>query len=410
MKKEMLLHYVWKHRMLPLGTLRTTEGQEVEVIDPGLHNRSDAGPDFFNAKVKIDGTLWVGNIEVHIKASDWYRHRHDTDEAYDNVILHVVEQADMDVETSQGKSLNTIELPIPQQLCEDYQELLMADKYPPCHRIIPTLPTLKVHSWLSALQTERLEQKTNAIVGRVKALEGSWDDAYFATLARSFGFGVNGDAFDTWAMTQPTKAAGHHRDDLFQVESIFIGQAGLLGKVDGKYAKEYDYLRRKFGLDPMDSSLWRYLRTRPQNFPHVRLLQLARMFHERRTSLANLIECNSIEEIGKLYDIKGKKLELLIMNTAVPTIFAYGRLHSKETLCERAFELLEALKAEDNNIIRMWQECGITATSASDSQALIQLKKEYCDRKDCLRCRFGNDFLTSSYKNAFLHEGEDSNR
>lgn len=407
MEKEKLLHYVWRHKILPLGTLRTTDGKEVEIIDPGMHNRSDAGPDFFNAKVKIDGMLWVGNIEIHIKASDWYRHRHDTDEAYDNVILHVVELADMDVETSQGKTLTTIELPIPQQLCEDYQELLMADRYPPCHRVIPSLPKLKVHSWLTALQTERLEQKTTAILQRVKRLDGSWDDAYFATLARSFGFGINGDAFDTWAMMQPTKAAGHHRDDLFQVESIFIGQAGLLDRVDDRYTKEYAYMRHKFGLEPMDSALWRYLRTRPQNFPHVRLLQLACMYHERRTSLASLLECHTVDEIGKLYNIKGKKLELLVMNAAVPSIFAYGRSHANEALCERAFELLESLKAEDNNIIRMWQDCGITATSASDSQALIQLKKEYCDRKDCLRCRFGNDFLTSSYKNAFLHEKDD---
>ena len=390
--------------MLPLGGLKTTEGESVEVIDAGVYNRSDAGPDFFNAKVRIGGMLWVGNVELHVKASDWYRHRHDSDTAYDNVILHVVETADFDVENSKGEKITTVVLPIPPRLCDSYQELLMADKYPPCHSIIPYIPRLKVHSWLSALQTERLEQKTGAIENRVKALGGSWDGGYFATLARSFGFGINGEAFEIWAMTNPTAAAGHHRDDLFMVEAIFLGQAGLLQRVDEKYTKEYEYLRKKFGLEPMDSTLWKYLRTRPQNFPHVRLLQLARMYHEQRTSLASLLECHSIDEIGRLYNIKGQKLQLLVINTAVPAIFAYGRTHAKEQLCERALSLLDVAKAEDNTIIRLWAECGLKAENAGDSQALIQLKKQYCDRKDCLRCHFGYDFLTSEVKNAFFHE------
>lgn len=406
MEKEKLLHLVWRHKMLPLGTLRTTDGKVIEIIAPGTYNSSDAGPDFFNAKIKIDGMTWVGNVELHIKASDWYRHRHDSDPAYDNIILHVVELADMDIENTKGEKITTLILPIPTELKDGYEELLQEDKYPPCHRIIPMIPRIKVRSWLTALQTERLEQKTDAIAKRVKLLNGSWDDGYFATLARNFGFGINGDAFETWAMTNPTKAAGHHRDNLFQVESIFIGQAGLLEKIDNKYAKEYEYLRYKFGLEPMESSLWKYLRTRPQNFPHVRLMQLAAMYHERRTALASLIECHSIDDIGRLYGIKGQKLNLLIINTAVPAIFAYGKSHANETLCERALTLLEEMKAENNNITRLWAECGIKADNAADSQALIQLKKQYCDRKDCLRCRFGNDFLTSDYRNAFLHEEE----
>ena len=204
----------------------------------------------------------------------------------------------------------------------------------------------------------------------------------------------------------PMSAAAKHRDNLFQIESMFLGQAGLLGKVDEKYSKEYEYLRHKFGFQPMNAALWRYLRTRPQNFPHVRLLQLAQMYHERRTGLSELLECKDVKAIGKLYDMKGTKLALMVINTAVPAIFAYGRHHAKEQLCERAFNLLEALKAEDNNIVRMWADCGLEVNDAGGSQALIQLKKEYCDHKDCLRCRFGHDFLTGEYRNAFLSEGE----
>ncbi len=390
--------------MLPLGTLRTTAGDEVEVIAPGMYNRTDAGPDFFNAKVKVGGVLWVGNVELHTKASDWYRHRHDSDAAYDNVILHVVEEADMDVTTSQGKVIPTLVLPVPKRLRDDYTELLHCDRYPPCHKIIPTLPALKTRSWLAALQTERLERKTRDITSRVERMHGSWEDAYFFTIARDFGFGINGDAFDTWAQSLPLRAVDHHRDNLFQVESIFLGQAGLLDRVDERYRKEYAYLQRKFGLQPMDTAQWRYLRTRPQNFPHVRLTQLARLHHEHRTGLSALLACKDVKGIARLYEMKGTKLALMVINTAVPTIFAYGRHHAKEELCDLARDLLEQVKAENNNIVRMWAECGLSVTDAGESQALIQLKTCYCDTKNCLRCRFGYEFLTSDYRQGFLSE------
>ena len=401
---ERLLHYTWRHKLLPLGKLTTTDGRMVEVIDPGLYNNSDAGPDFFNAKVKVDGILWVGNVEIHIKASDWYRHHHDKDSAYDSVILHVVQQADMEVKTSQGKTLTTLELPVAEELKQDYEGLIHSDKYPPCYKIIPRLPSLKVHSWLSSLQVERLQQKTSAIVERVQKTKGSWEAAYFVTLSRNFGFSINGDAFETWATMMPMNALAHHRDNLFQIESIFIGMAGLLDKVDPKYSQEFAYLQKKFELTPMDATLWRYLRTRPQNFPHVRIMQLAQMYHEQRTSLSQLLNCKNSKEISTLYNIKGAKLDLLIINTVVPTVFAYGRYHAKEEYEDRAFDLLEAVKAEDNNIVRMWQECGLDVHSAGDSQALIQLKKEYCDKKNCLRCRFGYEFLSGEYRNAFFSE------
>ena len=401
---ERLLHYTWRHKLLPLGKLTTTDGRMVEVIDPGLYNNSDAGPDFFNAKVKVDGILWVGNVEIHIKASDWYRHHHDKDSAYDSVILHVVQQADIEVKTSQGKTLTTLELPVAEELKQDYEGLIHSDKYPPCYKIIPKLPSLKVHSWLSSLQVERLQQKTSAIVERVQKTKGSWEAAYFVTLSRNFGFSINGDAFETWATMMPMNALAHHRDNLFQIESIFIGMAGLLDKVDPKYSQEFAYLQKKFELTPMDATLWRYLRTRPQNFPHVRIMQLAQMYHEQRTSLSQLLNCKNSKEISTLYNIKGAKLDLLIINTVVPTVFAYGRYHAKEEYEDRAFDLLEAVKAEDNNIVRMWQECGLDVHSAGDSQALIQLKKEYCDKKNCLRCRFGYEFLSGEYRNAFFSE------
>ncbi len=427
---EELLHYTWKHRLLPLQPLETTDGRPVEVIDPGLHNRN-AGPDFFNAKVRIGDTLWVGNIEIHLKASDWYQHGHDRDPRYDNVVLHVCETIDRDVMTSDGKYLPQLQLTIPQTVREHYEELLQTDQYPPCYRIIPDLSRLTVHSWMAALQTERLERKTEDIRHRAERLGGSWEDAFFVTLARNYGFGINGEAFEEWAYNVPLSAVGHHRDDLFQIEAIFMGQAGLLelGTIpahyqqdalnDGYFARlrnEYQYLAHKFSLKPMDVSHWNFLRLRPQNFPHIRISQLANLYYQQKLGLSALIECQTVNDLKTLLhtqvtpywethytfgslSAKNEKhlsygsLNLLMINTAIPMLFAVGRHRQREDLCDRAFDLLEQLKPENNYIIRLWQQCGLEVRSAGDSQALIQLKKEYCDRRNCLRCRFGYEYL-----------------
>ena len=416
--------------MLPLRELTTSDGRELEIIDPGLHNRN-AGPDFFNAKIKIGGMLWVGNVEIHDRASDWYQHGHDSDPRYDNVVLHVCEVVDTEVHTSEGHYIPQVQLSVPQQVREHYEELLKTDQYPPCYRIIPDLTPLTVHSWMAALQTERLERKTEDIRHRAELCGGSWEDAYFVTLARNYGFGINSDAFEQWALNVPLSAVAHHRDDLFQVEAIFMGQAGLLeldaipkhyqedALADGYFARlrnEYQYLAHKFGMKPMDTAHWNFLRLRPQNFPHIRLSQLANLYYEGRASLSQLIDCTTVDELktlltthvtpywethytfGSLSSKNTKRLSassinLLIINTAIPVLFAVGRHRQKEELCDRAFDLLEQLRPENNHIIRLWQQCGLPVRSAGDSQALIQLKREYCNRRDCLRCRIGYEYL-----------------
>ena len=416
--------------MWPLEGLQTTDGREVAVVDPGLHNHN-SGPDFFNAKVKIGGTMWVGNVEIHDKSSDWYLHGHEQDAHYNNVVLHVVGVADREVQTQAGDFVPQMILPIPASVHDNYEELLRTDAYPPCYRIIPELTRLTVHSWMAALQTERLEQKTIAIQQRVKEAGGSWEDAYFQTLARNYGFGINGDAFEEWARHIPLQAVGKHRDDLFQIEAIFMGQAGLLepetipeqyrenalkeGYVT-KLRNEYLYLAHKFSLKPMDASLWRFLRLRPQNFPHIRISQLANLYYERQAGLSVLLDSQDVVALSSLLrtqvtpywethytfgseSIRNAKhlspfsINLLLINTCVPILFAYGRHAMREDLCDRAFDILEQLKAENNHIIRMWKECGLPVETAGDSQALIQLKREYCEKRECLRCRIGYEYL-----------------
>ena len=419
---EELLHYTWQHRLFPVAPLATTDGAPVEVIDPGLHNR-DAGPDFFNAKVKIDGTLWVGNVELHCRASDWRRHGHDADPAYNSVVLHVVGEADCEVRTAEGRRLPQLRLEVPASLRDNYRMLLAESHYPPCYRVVPRIGRFVVDSWLSALTVERLESKAGRIAGLVRTTVADWEYVCFATLARNFGFGVNGDAFEEWARHVSLQQIGKHRDSLFQVEAYFLGQAGLLADESAapddyylRLREEYLFLARKFSLTPMPAERWRFLRLRPQNFPHVRLSQLARLYHEGRAEFSRLLEADGPDALRaclatsvtpywethyafghesprRSKALQRASLDLLIINTVVPLFFAYGRWRHDEALCERAFALLEQLGAENNFITRSWRAAGIRVESAADSQALVHLRRNYCDRKDCLRCRFGYEYL-----------------
>ena len=420
---EQLLHYVWKHKIFPLKELKTTTGQQVEVIDTGLAN-TDTGPGFFNAKLKLDGVLWIGNIEIHERSSDWFKHGHHADAGYNSVILHIASEIDTEISRSNGERIPQIQLICPEAVRTNYKELLETDSYPPCYRIIPSLPPFTAHSWMSALQMERFEQKATLLNERLKRCQGNWEDAFFITLARNFGFGLNGDAFETWAHRLPFRAVDKHRNDLFQIEAIFFGQAGILEDSDGdgyylRLKKEYTYLQHKFGLIPMDASLWRFLRLRPANFPHIRIAQLACLYHRAYGLLSRIMETETLQGVRDIlkggtseywlthYTFGGSSpsrpktlsntsLDLLIINTVVTFLYAYGLHKGNRVLCARAGSFLEELKAENNYITRMWEQCGMKASNAADSQALIQLKKEYCDKKKCLYCRIGYEYLKRS--------------
>jgi hypothetical protein len=418
---EHLLQYVWMHKIFPLKLLRTTEGIPLEIIDTGIHNR-DAGPDFFNAKVKLGDTVWVGNVEIHDKSSDWYRHGHDKDRAYDSIILHVVGNPDTEIFRPDGQCIPQFQLICPESVCQHYDELLLADYNPRCRKVLPLLSTFDIHSWMSTLGVERLEQKTNAIRQRVSRCNGSWEDAFFVTLSRNVGFGLNGDAFEQWAYHLPLKAINKYRDDLFQVEAFFFGTAGLLEEAQGddyflRLKKEYEYFKHTFQLrKSLNISLWRQFRVRPNNFFEVRIAQLAALYHHSYSLFPRFMDIQMPVDVCSLLDVQtspywdthfsfthpspeNKKrwgsnaMQLIIINTLVPVLYAYGKHTGKEELCERAFHFLQELKSEQNFIIQQWQNLGVKAESAADSQAIIQLQKEYCEKKKCLHCRFGYEFL-----------------
>lgn len=428
---EELLHYVWKHKLFPLTELKTIDGKVVEVLDPGLAN-PNAGPDFFNAKVIIDGTTWVGNVELHLKASDWFLHHHDEDERYDSIILHVVEETDATIHRRNGLLIPQLVLPIPDHIRSRYDELLHEDHYPPCYRTAGDLNKLLMHSWMSALLCERLEMRCQQIVERYEQHEKNWNDALYSTLARAFGFGVNGDAFDAWARSIDFRAVDKHRDNLMQVEAFFFGQAGLLAAealptyyreeaARDPYCQqlrhEYAFLAHKFGLKPIDTALWKFARMRPDNSPFVRMAQLAMLYHNGEVSVSALLDAPDKDSLLALLrtgtssywnthftfgstptadrpKIMGDStLELLLINTVAPFLFAYGRHKADQLSQEKAIDLLEQLPAENNFIIRGWRDCGIEVANAADSQALIHLKRCYCERKECLRCRIGYQYL-----------------
>lgn len=431
---EQLLHYVWKHKLFPLKPLKTTGGLPLEIIDPGLSNPNE-GPDFFNAKIKVNGVLWVGNVEIHLRASDWYRHGHDQNEVYNTIILHVASDIDVQVYRKNGEAIPQLELHFPPYLIENYTELIKTTHYPACYKIIPGLSNFLLHSWMDSLRVERFEQKTKQIRRRLEQYNGDWERTFFITLARNFGFATNSDVFELWAQTIPLGAVNKHRDDLFQIEAIFFGQSGLLkepmtqgnttapGNSSVSYPerlwKEYAYLKHKFELKASENLHWKLLRLRPANFPHIRMAQLAKLYHERQGLLSQLMETEQLEEVRKLLKVdtsaywhthytfedeapflsktmSDSSIDLLIINTVIPFLYAVGKHREKEDMINRASFFLEEMKAENNYITRMWSECGLTAEHAGDSQALIQLKKNYCDPKKCLFCRIGYEYFKDS--------------
>ncbi|MEI6752957.1 MAG: DUF2851 family protein [Paludibacter sp.] len=419
--KESILHFVWQNKLFTAHQLTTTDGEQVEIIDVGRNN-TDAGPDFFNAKVKIGDTVWAGNVEIHVNSSDWNRHNHQSDVAYDNVVLHVIHNADDDVYRTDGERIPQLKLIFPQHIEDNYESLLIHKQWIACSDKLNQIPTIFIESWKNALLTERLEQKMNVIEQVLSATNQHWEEAFYITLARSFGFGTNSHAFESLAKSLPLTVLGKHKDNLFQLEALLFGQASLLG-VDNAVSyvielrKEYDFLRSKFSLNPIDGSQWKLLRLRPDNFPHIRIAQFASLIHSSSKMFSKIVEQPEIEFLKQLFvckpstfwnnhylfdtesPLKNKTLGIqsvnsILINTVVPFLFCYASHKNDELLKDKALQILEQIPSERNSVVTNWLNAGLTSTTAYDSQALLQLKKQYCDEKKCLRCRIGHKVLT----------------
>lgn len=420
---ERLLHYVWKYKLYTATPLITTEGRPVQVIDPGMQN-TDAGPDFFNAKIKIDGTLWVGSVEIHDKSSDWLLHHHDTDKAYDCVILHIIGFNDFQPVRTNGNPIPQMLLTVPENILRSIDWLLYREAALPCLDHITGIASLHIACWMEALLSERLERKTHDIFLLLDAYQTDWNEVFYITLTRNFGFGVNNDAFERLAKSLPLRCIQKQRSSHSQIEAMLFGQAGMLEEENDDHyyrllQREYDFLRHKFGLSPMEDFVFKNLRTRPVNFPYLKVAQLAALWVRYDTLFSAILEARSTGEIKKYFRIppsgywethyhfryasprKEKTigenaLNILLINTVVPMLFAYGLHNKRPEYCERATRLLESIPPEKNTIVTTFYNAGITVRHAGDSQALIQLKREYCEKKKCLYCRIGFRMLKTT--------------
>jgi hypothetical protein len=419
---EEFLHYIWKHALLDRSKLKTTEGKPIEIIQTGLHNH-DSGPDFFNAKLKIDDTLWAGNVEVHINASDWNAHKHQHDKAYKNVILHVVWNNDTDISLPGGYAVHALELKnfVPNTIRAKYEELKNSARRIPCENEIHHVNEMVWHSWMDRLVAERLERKTDNISTKLKASVNDWEETFYQTLLRNLGNPINTEPFERLGRSLPYKIIAKHRPNVMEIEALLLGQAGLLeGNFKDEYAqklkKEYTYLQHKYGLTPITKAEWKFMRIRPPHFPTYRLAQLAAILTKHGRLFRLMMEAEKVEDVIKLlsvppseywlthysFDKQSRKtsgimgkpmIEMLIINAIVPLLFIYGKNTANVEVSDKALELLHELKAESNSIIKKWASLKINAEDAYETQALLQLKKEYCDQRRCVHCAIGHDLL-----------------
>ncbi|MFW6043713.1 MAG: DUF2851 family protein [Marinilabiliaceae bacterium] len=416
---EEFLHFIWQHKLYNPGVFYTSQDQLLEVIDPGLHNRN-AGPDFFNAKIKLDGILWAGNIEIHKFASEWFRHGHQNDPLYDNVILHVVVHHDENAYSSKGRVLPVWCMDIDDAIEARYRSLYDHRGWIACEKKVSAVPTIEFNSWIERMLAEKLEQKTSEIEKLLQRYNNDWEEVFYVVLARNFGFGLNGEPFERLARQTPWRIVGRNADSQVKLEALFLGQAGFLDKLvcDDEHTallgREYAVLRQKYGIEPLPEYVWKFLRLRPVNFPTIRLVQMAALFASSPSLFNAFLECEMLARVRELLRVSplsywdhhyrpgvvGKKrtkmlgrqaMDLIIINTVVPFFFAYGRLRGRASLEQKAIDWLTEMPPESNTIVKNWEHFrnGKVVPSAAESQGLVYLKRNYCDHQKCLYCRIG---------------------
>ena len=412
---EILLHYIWQQRLWADTPQATTEGVAVEILSVGQHNR-DAGPDFSHAHLRIGTQEWVGNVEMHIRASDWRHHRHHTNPAYDNVILHIVCEADEPTYNSRGEQIPQCVLRYPHnqdylsQLFSAAQQMDSAWATIPCHQALLRHAALLTQGWRDALLLQRMQCRQEGIQQLLAITKQNWAEAFYITLAHNFGFHTNSLPFETMALQTPLSYLLKHRDSLFQITAMLLGQSGLLTEQtvrsdeEGALLREYRFLQRKFNLQPIDAVMWKRGRLRPQNAPERRIRQFAQFICQSEWLFSQMLQQSTVNDLRQLLcpqpmampslisppPAMGKKsIDILLINTLLPYRYAYALAHSDEQGAAMALSLMQEIPAEDNTIIRQWRLLGQQVNSAADTQALIHLYQHYCQNERCIHCEVG---------------------
>ncbi|OYT17698.1 MAG: hypothetical protein B7C24_01255 [Bacteroidetes bacterium 4572_77] len=418
---EDFLYYIWQYQLFETP-LFTTNGEEIVLLKTGMQN-TDSGPDFFNARLKIGDTIWAGNIEMHVKSSDWERHGHQNDKAYNNTILHVVFICDSLVQTQDQQKLKCLELKdiINIQLLKQYDYFLQNRNWIPCSHQLDEVRALTWNNWLERLMMERLEEKSAFVEEQLKNSKNHWEQAFFISIAGYFGQKINILPFQILARTIDLNIIAKHKNNLFQIEALLFGQAGML-QIDCKeiyhkeLKKEYEFLSAKYQLTPMPYHLWKYMRLRPAAFPDIRIAQMAQLLNKTEFLFSKILEISKLDQLQELFKVEAssfwdthyrfdvnspkRKKRLgessrngLLINAIIPYLFVYGKNQAKNEYIDRSLHLLSQMKAEKNHITKGFTKHGKAAKNALESQAQIQLKQHYCQLKKCLNCPVGFELL-----------------
>ncbi len=421
---ESFLHYLWQMQYFNKADLRTTDGEKIEILSPGTLN-THAGPDFANARVKIGDMGWVGSVEIHTHSSTWLEHHHDHDRAYDNVILHLVWQHDKAILRNDKTLLPTLELRgrVDEALIKTYRQLIGSSFSIPCQRSLPNIDELTKISMMERALFQRLERKANDVIALYEQNGNSWEETFYQLLARNFGFKVNAEPFYQLAKLLPLRILMKQANKLEHVEALLFGQAGFLetSKADDyqrMLQREHRLLAQKYSLQQnrMSKAQWRFLRLRPANFPSLRLAQFSAVLHQRQNLFSTVLESDGLKNLirlftapigsywmehyhftkksrGAVHDLGAASQENILINTVVPVWVAYGKQTDQQRFVDRAVEVLQELPAEENKITRTWSNLGMTARTAFDSQAMLELFNNFCQQNGCLNCAIGASLM-----------------
>lgn len=420
---EKFLHYLWSMKLLRNNLLETVTGEKIQVISAGDHN-TDAGPDFLNTRLRIGDTLWAGNVEIHLKSSDWVAHHHQHDQAYDNIILHAVFEDDLPIHRGDGSRIPCMVMKhqFDPAIYEQYKALMGSHSRIPCEPHIHKVPAMVIRHWMHRLMIERMEVKIQPLLSALRENQNNWEETFYQFLAMSYGSRLNAEPFLQLARALPLKVLARHKNNLLQLEALLFGTAGLLAEeFSDEYPqmlkKEFSFLMKKYGLVPLKKHAWKFLRLRPANFPTVRLSQFSQLIFSSSHLFSKVVDTLDINQVCACFDVTASgywdnhylfehrshlqpkvfgrtATELLIINTIVPFLFLLGKQRGESHLCERAIIFLESIPAEENKILKTWNSMGIAFHDAFESQALLQLHNHYCKNFRCLECAIGHQVLS----------------
>lgn len=421
--KEEFLHYIWQLQLFQPLDLQTSQGEKVTIVHPGTLN-TNAGPDFINAKIYISDTLWVGNVEIHTHASEWRKHQHQHDAAYNNVILHVAYIHDSPIFNHLQLEIPSIELRsrIRFETQFTYEKFLEQSHTIPCASAWKSIPNELIHTWLERLLIQRIERKSDDLALQLERNQNHWEQTFYEAIAQQFGFKVNAQPFLQLAQSIPITLLAKHKNNLFQLEALLFGQSGLIPTATSEpyilqLQKEYAHLQQKYQLTPLPTSIWKFARMRPIGFPTVRIAQFAQLIHQSSQLFSHCIQEEKLASVQALLAVqiktpfwlqhyhfhkpaktKNKKLgkdavNSIIINCIIPFLFLYGKHLEQEAYIEKALDWIKAIQPEKNSIINNWKKIGIEIADAGQTQSLIELNSQFCVLKKCLHCAIGNEIL-----------------